>query len=117
MTHKRTTPKIFHRAKELRRALTPAERKLWARLRNHQLEGYGFRRQHAIGAFIIDFCCPRRKLVIEVDGPSHADQAEYDAMRTDWLQAHGWRVQRFANQDVERNIEGVLQAIVEALKA
>jgi len=117
MTHKRTTPKTFHRAKELRRALTPAERKLWARLRNHQLEGYGFRRQHAIGPFIVDFCCPRRKTIIELDGPSHADQAEYDALRTDWLQAHGWRAQRFANQDVERNIGGVLQAIVEALQA
>ena len=117
MTHKRTTPKIFHRAKELRRALTPAERKLWARLRNHQLEGYGFRPQHAIGSFIVDFCCPRRKTIIELDGRSHVDQADYDAMRTEWLMAHGWRVQRFTNQDLERNIEGVLQAIVAALQA
>jgi len=117
MPHKRTTPEIFHRAKELRRALTPAERKLWTCLRAHQLAGYGFRRQHALGPFIVDFCAPRRKYIIELDGHSHANQPEYDALRTEWLESHGWRVRRFTNGEVERNIEGVLQAIIRELES
>ena len=115
MPHRRTTPKIFHRAKALRRALTPAERKLWAYLRNHQLNGLGFRRQHALGQFIVDFCCPERKGIVEVDGHSHANQTEYDTARTKWLESRGWRVLRFTNRDVAQNVEGVLKAIAEAL--
>ena len=66
--HKRTTPKSFARAKELHRNMTPAEVKLWARLRAHRLEGVHFRNQHAIGNYIVDFCAPQRKLIIELDG-------------------------------------------------
>lgn len=115
MHHKRTTPKIFYRAKELRRATTPAERKLWKRLRNHQLNGLGFRRQHALGNFIVDFCCPERKYIIELDGDTHASQVEYDEARTEWLNKHGWRVMRFTNRDVESNLEGVLKVVAETL--
>jgi very-short-patch-repair endonuclease len=89
MAHKRTTPKTFYRAKELRQNLTPAERKLWSCLRNHQLNDLGFRRQHALGPFIVDFCCPEQQMIIEVDGDSHSDQIEYDEARTQWLQGHG----------------------------
>ena len=71
MPPKRSNPKTMHRAGQLRRALTPAEAKLWAVLRNYQLDGVGFRRQHAIGRYIVDFCAPRRKLVIELDGSQH----------------------------------------------
>jgi very-short-patch-repair endonuclease len=95
--------------------MTRAERKLWARLRNHQLNGLGFLRQHAIGPFIVDFCCPERQATIEIDGDTHANQAEYDAARTAWLEEHGWRELRFTNHDVESEIEEVLKAILEAL--
>lgn len=114
MPHKRTTPKIFHRAKELRRNLTPAERKLWKRLRANQIGGLSFRRRHAIGPFIVDFVCLEKKHVIELDGNSHANQPEYDERRTAWLETHGYRVQRFTNVDVNRNLEIVLRAILDA---
>ena len=114
LSHKRTTVKVFQHAKELRRNQTPAERKLWGCLRNHQLNGLGFRRQHAIGPFIVDFCCPACKLTIELDGDSHAYQVEYDQQRTQWLLEHGWREIRFNNTDVMANIDAVLMAISEA---
>ena len=66
--HKRTTPKIFARAKELHRNMYPAEAKLWKHLRAHQMGGVHFRNQHAIGNYIVDFCAPRKKLIIELDG-------------------------------------------------
>jgi len=73
--HKRTTPKIFGRAKELHRNMSPAEAKLWKHLRAHQMGDVHFRNQHAIGNYIVDFphrgasqCAPRRKLIIELDG-------------------------------------------------
>ena len=114
MAHKRTTPKIFYRAKELRRNMTLAERKLWARLRDHRLGGLGFRAQHALGPYIADFVCPRQKHIVELDGDSHANQPEYDADRTAWLEKHGYRVQRFTNDEINHNLEAVLQAILDA---
>jgi very-short-patch-repair endonuclease len=66
--HKRTTPKVFARAKELRREMTPIERKLWARLRVHRMQGVHFRTQHAIGNYVVDFCDVSKKLIIELDG-------------------------------------------------
>ena len=79
-----------------------------ARLRNHQFNGYGFRRQHAIGPYIVDFCSPELRLVIEVDGYSHLSQGAYDQQRTTWLEGQGWQVVRFWNTDVENNLEAVL---------
>jgi very-short-patch-repair endonuclease len=104
------------RARELRREMTPAERILWQRLRNGQIDGAQFRRQHAIGTYIVDFFCAKSKLVIEVDGDVHADQVEYDAQRTSWLneQKH-YRILRFTNHEVRHNIEGVLERIRVAL--
>lgn len=81
--HRRTTPKVFAHAKELRHNLTPAERKLWAALRNDQL-GVNVRRQHAIGSTIPDFVCIPKKLIIELDGGQHLEQAEYDQQRTQY---------------------------------
>jgi very-short-patch-repair endonuclease len=107
----RSTSKIMRRAGELRRTQTPEEAKLWSRLRNHQLGGIGFRRQHAIGRYIVDFCSPGRKLIIEVDGSQHAEQQEYDNARTDFLESKGYRVIRFSNRDVNRDIEAVLLEI------
>ena len=113
----RASAELQARARGLRREMTPAERKLWSRIRLDRLEGARFRRQHAVGRFILDFFCPQAKLVIEVDGDVHAKQVEYDAERTRWLneQKH-YRVIRFTNEEVRQNIEGVLEAIREALK-
>jgi very-short-patch-repair endonuclease len=107
-------PSVFPRA--LRRALTPAERRLWERLRGHQLDGFKFRRQHAIGRFIADFACLEAGLVIELDGFSHDVRVRTDQKRTDRLHELGWRVVRFTNRDVFQNPDGVIETILEALK-
>jgi very-short-patch-repair endonuclease len=101
-------------AVELRKEPTPAEAKLWSRLRNDQL-GVTFRRQHAIGSYIPDFCCPKANLIIELDGSQHLEQEEYDEQRTRYLEAQGYKVIRFWNNDVMNNIEGVILAILYAL--
>ncbi len=116
MPLKRSNPKAMHSAGLLRRRLTPAEAKLWTKLRGNQLESVSFRRQHAIGPYIADFCAPKAKLVIELDGGQHTERAEYDAQRTAYLEKHGYRVIRFWNNEVLKNIEGVWQVIEEALK-
>ena len=114
--HKRTTPKIFGRAKELHRNLSPAEEKLWAHLRAHRMGDVHFRNQHAIGNYIVDFCSPRKKLIIELDGSHHLEQQEYDEERTNYLEARGYRVLRFWNNDVMNNTDAVLQVIWNALR-
>ena len=75
------------------------------------MAGVKFRRQHAIGNYIVDFCSPRRKLVIELDGSQHLDQAEYDLERAQYLEAKGYRVLRFWNRDDMSNIDAVLNTI------
>jgi len=112
----RATSIIQSRARELRKVLTPAESKLWQHLRYRQLAGAHFRRQHAVGRFILDFYCAKAKLVIELDGESHLEQAEYDAARTDWLcEQKALRVLRFSNDQVFDRIEAVLKQILEAV--
>jgi very-short-patch-repair endonuclease len=113
--HKRTTPKIFGRAKELHRNKTEAENKLWSHLRAHRMGDVHFRNQHAIGKYIVDFCAPRQKLIIELDGSQHLDQQEYDTERDNFLQSKGYRVLRLWNNDVMNNIDSVLRVIYEAL--
>ena len=105
------------RARELRREMTPVEKKLWARIRFGQLDGAHFRRQHAVDRFVVDFFCAKAKLVVEVDGDSHATQVDYDTAHTKWLneQRH-YSVLRFSNDEVHNNIEAVLEAILEALR-
>jgi len=115
MNHKRTSLKIFTRAKELRHDPTPAEIKLWARLRSHRMADVHFRNQHAIGNYIVDFCAPRKKLVIELDGSQHLEQDEYDAKRTEFLRSKGYRFLRFWNSDVMNNIDSVLSVIWDTL--
>jgi very-short-patch-repair endonuclease len=104
-------------ARHLRRTVTPAERKLWWHLRAARFAGSHFRRQATIGRYFVDFCCHTNRLVIEVDGGSHAEgrQLLADARRTEFLQAHGYRVLRFWNIDVLANIEGVMTVIASAL--
>lgn len=111
----RSNPKTRTRAIELRKELTPAERKLWAVIRNDQL-GVNFRRQHAIGNFIPDFVCIEKKLIIELDGSQHLEQEEYDTERTKYLESQGFKVIRFWNNDVMNNIEGVILAVMNALE-
>ncbi len=112
-----TNPKILTRAYELRHNLTEAESRLWRVLRSHRVNNVHFRRQHAIGNYIVDFCAPFRKLIIELDGSQHLDQEEYDAERTAFLQSKGFRVLRFWNSDVANNLDGVLSNILEALES
>jgi very-short-patch-repair endonuclease len=115
--HRRTTPKVFSHSKELQHNPTPAEQKLWSVLRAHQTEGLHFRRQHAIGNYIVDFCSPRQKLIIELDGGQHVEQAAYDQERTEFLQSKGYRVLRFWNDEVLSDLNGVARVILEVLEA
>jgi very-short-patch-repair endonuclease len=107
----RTKALLQERAKQLRQEQTPAERKLWSRLRHKQLYGLKFRRQHPIGHFVVDFCCVQQALVVEIDGDSHSAQEEYDQKRTTWLEDRGYRVIRFTNRQVEHQIGAVLNEI------
>ena len=109
--HKRTTPKIFSRAKQLHRNMSPAEAKLWAHLRAQRMGNVHFRNQHAIGNYIVDFCAPRQKLIIELDGSHHLEQQDYDEERTRYLEARGYRVLRFWNNDVLNHLDDVLKVI------
>lgn len=104
---------MIARACELRQPQTPAESKLWARLRDRRLGGFKFRRQHPLGCFVVDFYCAVRRLVVEIDGDSHAEQVEHDAARTEWLEEHGCRVIRFTNREVCNQLDAVLEAILE----
>ena len=111
-----THPEILRRAKELRKDITAAETKLWAILRNRQLDNLKFRRQQPIGRFIVDFYCSEAKIVIEIDGDSHIRQEEYDNKRTQWLEDEGYRVIRFTNDEVFSNLENVALKILEQCK-
>ena len=108
---------LFHFASTHRKGPTAAEKKLWSLLRNRQLNGFKFRRQHPISNFIVDFFCPECRLVIEVDGAYHDEktQAEYDAGRTFELGEHGLRIIRFTNEEVVNKIEFVIEEILKHL--
>jgi very-short-patch-repair endonuclease len=99
-------------ARRLRRRQTDAERYLWFKLRNQRLGGLKFRRQMQLNGFVVDFCCPDAKLIIEVDGGQHALRSEQDLLRTKNLETSGYLVLRFWNNDVLRNIDGVLEEIL-----
>jgi very-short-patch-repair endonuclease len=103
------------KARELRRNATDAERLLWKRLRMRQAEYYKFRRQQPIGEYIVDFVCAERKLIVEVDGGQHVEQAEYDESRRKWLPGQGYRVLRFWNHDVLMMPDAVLTTIQQEL--
>ncbi|HSL29253.1 MAG TPA: endonuclease domain-containing protein [Anaerolineales bacterium] len=112
----RSNPKTKHYAIQLRKQSTLAESKLWSRIRNDQL-GVNFRRQHAIGKYISDFCSPQAKLILELDGSQHLEQEEYDAERTRYLESQGYKVIRFWNRDVMNDIESVIRAIMHAMES
>lgn len=100
-------------AKRMRRVLTDAELKLWNELRAHRLMGLSFRRQMPIAGYIVDFACPAHKLIIELDGSQHGNSADatYDRKRTATLEALGWQVLRFWNDDL-CNMDDVCTAII-----
>ena len=109
MNDKRLTPL----ARKLRKDPTEAEKRLWSRLRGQQL-GARFIRQYPIGNAIADFACRRLKLVIELDGGQHAD-SEADLIRTSMIEAQGYGIIRFWNNEVLANTDGVLTAIAHEL--
>ena len=106
-----TTPEIEKAARRLRQNMTPAEEHLWSALRNRQLEGLRFRRQHPVGNFILDFYCASCKLAVEVDGEIHNYQVDYDTARTDKLAEYGYTVLRFSNKEVMDNLSIVVAEI------
>jgi very-short-patch-repair endonuclease len=104
------------KACRLRHPLTASEQILWKALRDSRLQGVKFRRQHPFGPYILDFFCVKAQLAVELDGSVHEqdEQEEYDRERTAYLEQCGLRVLRFKNQEVERNVEDVLDRILEA---
>ena len=103
------------RVRQLRTNSTNAEKVLWRLLRDRQFEGYKFRRQSPIGQYIVDFVCFGKRLIIELDGGQHSERTGYDNDRTGWLESRGFRVLRFWNSEVLRQMEAATQVILEAL--
>ena len=116
MLHNR--PALKNRRKELRNNSTPAEKLLWGLLQNSNVGGYKFRRQHSVGAYILDFYCPSEMLAVELDGDSHfSDEAmKYDQDRTAYLNAANIKVIRFLNTDVYNNLNTVCERILEEIE-
>lgn len=105
---------IKQRARRMRKEMTDAERAVWMKVRGKRL-GYGFRRQHPIGNFIVDFVCIERGIIVELDGGQHSEQTEYDAQRTAWLEGQGYRVLRFWNHEALTELDAVVDVIARAL--
>ena len=101
-------------AKSLRRNMTDAEKKLWYYLRAGRLGGPKFKRQAPIGAYVVDFVAPALKLIVELDGSHHAQQQEYDAARSRFLNGRGYRVLRIRDDEALRETEAVVEAILGA---
>lgn len=109
-------PITRQRARKLRLEMTPQEWRLWTKLRElNRMLGMNFRRQAPIGPFIADFADLGRRLVIEVDGSGHG--GERDQRRDEWLALQGFQVLRFWNNEVDGNIEGVMQMVLDAVEA
>jgi len=104
-------------SRQLRDNMTDAERLLWAKIRMKQLKGYQFYRQKPIGDYIVDFFCPKAKLIIEVDGSQHFvnETIEYDRIREEYVSSLGLRVLRFTNTEVLKHVEGVVERIEEEM--
>ncbi len=105
-----------NRARNLRKNRTDAENRMWYFLRNRRLSGYKFVREKVIGKYIADFVCREKKLIIEVDGGQHMAAAAYDQQRTKDLEAIGYQVVRFWNNEVHENIQGVMENILNLLE-
>jgi len=111
--------KIFNKKKlkdfrkKLRNNLTPAEALLWSALKNKQLSGRKFRRQHSIGKYVVDFYCPSEKLAVELDGAGHftPEGGEHDEVRDEFISQLGIKILRYENKEVYNNLEAVLEDI------
>jgi len=102
-------------AKRLRRDQTDAERAFWFRVRDRRLDGWKFKRQMPIDRYVVDFCCPDARLIIELDGGQHDANAQADEARTRVLSSMGYLVLRFWNNDVLANTDGVLETVLDTL--
>ena len=100
-------------ARRLRKEQTSSERILWRRLRARQMKGAKWRRQQVIGDYIVDFFCPELRVAVELDGDTHAGRDAQDEIRQQYLSAQGLTVLRYTNDDIRRNLEGVLSVIWE----
>ena len=111
--------KLTGLAKSLRKEQTDAERALWRCLRNRQTDELKFRRQQPIGKYIVDFVCFEKMLVLEIDGGQHGKEEglRKDAIRDEWLRTRGYKVLRFTNYEVLKNLDGVLITIFESCAA
>jgi very-short-patch-repair endonuclease len=117
MFHKEYSPKyVIQLAQEMRREMTETEKILWGELNLRKLGGLRFRKQHPIGRYIADFCCPSIKLVVEVDGEIHSSQQEYDKNRDEYLIAQGYTTLRFSDKQIKENMMEVLSVIRKNIK-
>jgi very-short-patch-repair endonuclease len=109
--------RLLDAARALRKDMTDAEHLLWFCLRRNHLGGFGFRRQHPIERFVLDFYCCEAKLAVELDGGQHNEDATFssDLQRTAFLEQHGIMIVRIWNNEVFQNLEGVLQKIYDVL--
>ena len=112
----RIEPHFKRFARALRKRMPPAEVALWQQLRDGALDGLKFRRQVPLHGYIVDFCCLRARVVVEVDGDSHTDLTEADAARDATLGSHGYAVLRFTNLEVAESLEGVVEQIAQACR-
>jgi very-short-patch-repair endonuclease len=103
------------KAKALRSNQTDAEQRLWYHLRAHRFMGLKFKRQKPVGRYIADFVCVEHRLIIELDGGQHAEEAAYDGQRDAWLRSQGYTVLRFWNNDVMQQLDSVLEQIASSL--
>src|SRR4051794_3415739 len=103
------------RARSLRKHQTETEKRVWFHLRGRRFGAYKFRRRFPIGRYIVDFACLEKRLVIELDGSQHVAQVEYDARRTEWLEAQGFRVFRFWDYQSFEDWDGIEEVIGRAL--
>ena len=115
MPHSAVSPQHRNKAKQLRRTMTRAETLLWRYLKAGHLDGLAFRRQEPMGAYIVDFVCHSARLVVEIDGDTHdfEERLRHDQRRDAWLATRGFVVKRFTNDEVLKNLEGVLIVIRE----
>ena len=104
-------PMMIDRARQLRGQSTPPEQILWSVLRGRRLGGLKFCRQHAIGPYFVDFYCHEKRLVVEIDGMSHDDKQDRDAIRDRWLKEQGYRILRVTNWDVNEDLEAVARLV------
>jgi len=113
--HSRTYLK--EKRSELRKNMSPPEARLWVELSNKKLNGYKFRRQHSIGNYIVDFYCPKAKLIVEIDGKTHLDPSteHNDFVRDEYLKNLGYRILRFDNKDILNQFPYIIVEIENAL--